>query len=207
MGPNRIFVDLEQSFQGYSIPVVRYDWVGMGDSEGAIASTTLGDAVAQLISVHAYARNFYPKASPVFIAHSLGVPVLLEMAKEVGLSDAQLILLAPGPFDHETMKLVCPNYLDGRVVERKGLLLSGDFLSDVVNRNWYDRLEEARCETLALAAKDDPYCCVETLSHLVNPRYRFVALPSGRHNFTSTAAKKDLPDKIIDFLSIESPVK
>ncbi len=86
---------------GAGIAVLRFDFTGLGDSEGDFAETTFSSNVADLIAACDYLgeRNMTPS---MLIGHSLGGAAVLRAAAEIDSIRAVVTLGAPFAPDHVT---------------------------------------------------------------------------------------------------------
>lgn len=201
IGPNRLFVEAEEALTIRGVQFVRYDWPGMGESPGSQAETTLDRTVGALSLVWGEAARTLQ--CPTFLlAHSLGVPVALEFARRHAAPLAGVILLAPGPLDPLRMHGAAPGFQEaGPRFERKGLILSGEFLREIVRVDWMSRISDLRVPTLVLCASDDPYCDAGALRAISRRGYAFKELPDGGHSFQSCAAKRQAITEMARFVS------
>jgi putative redox protein len=81
------------------IAVLRFDFTGLGSSEGEFASTNFTSNIADLLSAAAYLRRHF-EAPSVLIGHSLGGAAVLAVAKDVPEARAVVTIGAPGDVGH-----------------------------------------------------------------------------------------------------------
>lgn len=82
-----------------SVAVLRFDFTGLGSSEGEFASTNFSSNVADLLSAVDYLRKHY-QAPSVLIGHSLGGAAVLAVAKDVPELRAVATIGAPADVAH-----------------------------------------------------------------------------------------------------------
>src|SRR5947209_10187126 len=78
------------------IAVLRFDFTGLGASEGEFANTTFSSNVADLISAANHMRKMY-RAPAILIGHSLGGAAVLAAA--AGVPDAKAVVTIAAPAD------------------------------------------------------------------------------------------------------------
>ncbi|WP_163264804.1 bifunctional alpha/beta hydrolase/OsmC family protein [Chelativorans alearense] len=81
------------------IAVLRFDFTGLGSSEGEFASTNFSSNVADLVSAADYLREHY-LAPSVLIGHSLGGAAVLAVAKDIAEVRAVVTIGAPADAAH-----------------------------------------------------------------------------------------------------------
>ncbi|AUX75204.1 MULTISPECIES: bifunctional alpha/beta hydrolase/OsmC family protein [Sinorhizobium] len=81
------------------IAVLRFDFTGLGSSEGEFASTNFSSNVADLVSAADYLRQHY-QAPSLLIGHSLGGAAVLAVAKEIPEVRAVATIGAPADVGH-----------------------------------------------------------------------------------------------------------
>ena len=91
----RISADLTRE----GLAVMRFDFTGLGDSEGEFASTNFSSNIADIHSAVDYLREHY-EAPAVLIGHSLGGAAVLAAAKDILEVRAVVTIGAPAEPDH-----------------------------------------------------------------------------------------------------------
>ncbi len=81
------------------IAVLRFDFTGLGSSEGEFASTNFSSNVADLVSAVDYLRDHY-EAPSLLIGHSLGGAAVLAAAKDIPEVRAVATIGAPADVGH-----------------------------------------------------------------------------------------------------------
>ena len=81
------------------IAVLRFDFTGLGSSEGEFASTNFSTNCGDLFSAIEYLRENY-EAPAVLIGHSLGGAAVLAVAKDVPEAKAVVVIGAPADAGH-----------------------------------------------------------------------------------------------------------
>ncbi len=83
----------------HEIAVLRFDFTGLGASEGEFANTNFSSNVADLIAAAAHLRQVY-KAPALLIGHSLGGAAVLAAAGDIPESNAVVTIAAPSDPRH-----------------------------------------------------------------------------------------------------------
>jgi uncharacterized OsmC-like protein/fermentation-respiration switch protein FrsA (DUF1100 family) len=81
------------------IAVLRFDFTGLGSSEGEFASTNFSSNVDDLLAAADYLRQRY-EAPSLLIGHSLGGAAILAMAGKVAEARAVAVIAAPSDVGH-----------------------------------------------------------------------------------------------------------
>jgi putative redox protein len=92
---------IAQRLTEHGIAVLRFDFTGLGASEGEFANTNFSSNVADLVAAAAHLRQAY-KPLALLIGHSLGGAAVLAAASEVPESKAVVTIAAPSDASHVT---------------------------------------------------------------------------------------------------------
>lgn len=102
LAARRISADLAR----IGVAVLRFDFTGLGGSEGEFADTNFSSNIADLAAAVDYLRTHY-QAPAVLIGHSLGGAAILALAKDVPEARAVVTLGAPADPAH-VLKTIGP---------------------------------------------------------------------------------------------------
>src|ERR1700753_3780855 len=83
------------------IAVLRFDFTGLGSSEGDFANSTFSSNVADLVRAAGHLRDTY-KAPALLIGHSLGGAAILAAAGQIPDAKAVVTIAAPSDPAHVT---------------------------------------------------------------------------------------------------------
>src|SRR3954469_19010227 len=83
------------------IAVLRFDFTGLGSSEGDFANSTFSSNIADLVRAAGYLRE-NRKAPSILIGHSLGGAAILAAASQIPESKAVAAIAAPSDPSHVT---------------------------------------------------------------------------------------------------------
>lgn len=171
------------------IAVLRFDFTGLGSSEGEFANTTFSSNVVDLIAAAGELRRVR-RAPAILIGHSLGGAAVLAAAGEVPEARAVVTIAAPSDPAHVTglFKAQLPE------IEAKGeveVALAGRpfrirraFLDDVAQHSLDARIGNLRKALLIFHSPTDDVVGIENASHIFaaakHPK-SFVSLTGADH--------------------------
>jgi alpha/beta superfamily hydrolase len=92
---------IAQALTSHHIAVLRFDFTGLGASEGEFANTNFSSNVADLIAAADHLRRIY-RAPTLIIGHSLGGAAVLSAASEIPEIRAIVTIAAPSDPSHVT---------------------------------------------------------------------------------------------------------
>src|SRR3954468_8258314 len=151
---------IAQQLTEHGVAVLRFDFTGLGASEGEFANTNFSSNVADLVAAAAHLRQAY-RAPALLIGHSLGGAAVLAAALEVPDSKAVVTIAAPSDPRHVT------GLFADRVPEIEGqgeaeVQLAGrafkikrQFLADVAEHNLAARIGRLRQALLLMHSPRD----------------------------------------------------
>ncbi|KRG72076.1 bifunctional alpha/beta hydrolase/OsmC family protein [Pseudoxanthomonas dokdonensis] len=90
---------ISRALTDHGIAVMRFDFTGLGNSEGDFANTNFSSNVEDLVAAAAYLREHH-QAPALLVGHSLGGAAVLAAAHEIPESVAVATLAAPAEPDH-----------------------------------------------------------------------------------------------------------
>ena len=92
---------IAQALTEHGIAVLRFDFTGLGASEGEFANTNFSSNVADLVAAANYLRSAH-QAPSLIIGHSLGGAAVLAAAGEIAEVKAVVTIAAPSDPEHVT---------------------------------------------------------------------------------------------------------
>jgi len=92
---------IAQALTARGIAVLRFDFTGLGASEGEFANTTFSSNIADLVAAADHLRKMY-QAPAILIGHSLGGAAVLAAASQVPEARAVATIAAPADPGHVT---------------------------------------------------------------------------------------------------------
>jgi uncharacterized OsmC-like protein/alpha-beta hydrolase superfamily lysophospholipase len=171
------------------IAVLRFDFTGLGASEGEFANTNFSSNVADLVAAANHLRRTH-RAPAILIGHSLGGAAVLAAAGEVPEARAVVTIAAPADPSHVT------GLLKERVDEIRAhgeveVTLAGrpfrirrEFLDDVAEQRLDARIGALRKALLVMHSPTDTIVGIDNASHIFlaakHPK-SFVSLDDADH--------------------------
>ncbi len=155
----------------HGIAVLRFDFTGIGASEGEFANTTFSSNVADLVRAADHLRETR-MAPAILIGHSLGGAAVLAAAEQVPEAKAVVTIAAPSDPVHVT------GMFKDRVedIRREGdveVQLAGrpfrikrEFLDDVAEQNLTTRIGKLRKALLILHSPTDNTVGIDNATHI-----------------------------------------
>jgi uncharacterized OsmC-like protein/fermentation-respiration switch protein FrsA (DUF1100 family) len=171
------------------IAVLRFDFTGLGASEGEFANTTFSSNVADLVAAANHMRKMY-RAPAILIGHSLGGAAVLAAASQVPEARAVATIAAPADPAHVT-GLFKQHVADINAKGEVEVALAGrpfrirkEFLEDVAEQKLTACLAGLRKALLVLHSPTDDLVGIENASAIFaaakHPK-SFVSLGNADH--------------------------
>lgn len=180
---------IAESLAGHGIAVLRFDFTGLGSSEGEFANTTFSSNVADLVAAADHLRTTR-RAPVLLIGHSLGGAAMLAAASRIPEARAVVTLGAPSDPSHVT------NLFADRIaairdsgegeVELAGRVfrIRRDFLDDVAGQRLLPQVGALRKALLILHSPTDQVVSVDNAADLFTAAKHpksFVSLDDADH--------------------------
>jgi len=191
------------------IAVLRFDFTGLGHSEGEFANTNFTSNIADLIAAADHLRETH-QAPTILIGHSLGGAAVLAAAARIPESVAVATIGAP--FDpahtsHNFSESVAEIEAKGEAEVRLGgrpFVIRKQFLDDISAQNQAERIAHLRRALIVFHAPLDQMVAVENASKIFlaakHPR-SFVSLDDADHLLTRRADARYVADVIAAWAS------
>jgi len=174
------------------IAVLRFDFTGLGNSEGEFANTNFSSNVADLVAAANHMRAVY-RAPAILIGHSLGGAAVLAAAAQC--PEAKAIVTIGAPADPAHVAGLFKQHIDA--IQEQGeveVSLAGrpfrirrEFLRDVAEQTLKDCLAKLRKALLVMHAPTDDTVGIENASAIFaaakHPK-SFVSLDGADHLLT-----------------------
>ncbi|MDM0107672.1 alpha/beta fold hydrolase [Variovorax sp. J22R24] len=151
---------IAQTLTEHGIGVLRFDFTGLGASEGEFANTSFSSNIADLVAAADHLRQAYDPPR-MLIGHSLGGAAVLASASQIPEARAVVTLCAPSDPSHVT-GLFRQNL---EAIESQGeaeVQLAGrpfrikrDFLVDIANHSLTEKVAALRKALLVMHAPTD----------------------------------------------------
>jgi len=173
----------------HGIAVLRFDFTGLGDSEGEFANTHFSSNADDLVAAADHLRR--TRAAPaILIGHSLGGAAVLAAAHRVAEARAVVTIAAPCDPDHVTglFKDKIETIRDHGEVEvrlaGRPFRIRREFLDDVAEQRLQDSLANLRKALLIFHSPTDDIVGIENASHIFTAARHpksFVSLDNADH--------------------------
>ena len=151
------------------IAVLRFDFTGIGSSEGEFANTTFSSNVADLVAAADHLRKTR-QAPALLIGHSLGGAAVLAAAPRVPEAVAVATVGAPATAAHVTHNFAA-NLDEIEANGKATVTLAGrqftitkQFLDDVASQNFLEGLAQMKKALLVCHAPRDDRSCIVNMS-------------------------------------------
>ena len=185
-------INIAKSLNDAGIAVLRFDFTGLGESEGEFADTNFASNVADLLAAVAYMEENY-RAPSILIGHSLGGTAVLQAAANIPSAVAVVTIGSPSRPSHVAAMLEN----DRGEIERAGqatvqlggrpFVVKKQFLEDLERHSLPESISALRKALLIMHAPGDSIVAVENASelflHAKHPK-SFVSLDKADHLLT-----------------------
>ena len=184
--------NIAKSLNDAGIAVLRFDFTGLGESEGEFADTNLSSNVADLLAAVAYLEENY-RAPSILIGHSLGGTAVLQAAADIPSAVAVVTIGSPSRPSHITAMLKNERAeieSTGQATVQLGgrpFVIKKQFLEDLERHGLPESIGGLRKALLVMHAPLDDIVEVENASelfmHAKHPK-SFVSLDKADHLMT-----------------------
>lgn len=172
--------------------VLRFDFTGLGASEGEFANTHFSSNVADLVAAAHHLRRT-ERAPALLVGHSLGGAAVLAAASEIPEAQAVATIAAPSDPSHVT-GLFKDDAAEIRAQGEREVLLEGrpfrirrEFLEDVAEQRLLERVASLRKALMVLHSPTDHVVGIDNASRIFlaarHPK-SFVSLAEADHLLT-----------------------
>jgi len=177
------------------IAVLRFDFTGLGASEGEFANTTFSSNVADLVAAAGHLRKMY-QAPAILIGHSLGGAAVLAAAAQIPEARAVATIAAPidpghvtGLFRHHVADIHAQGEVEVALAGRP-FRIRKEFLDDVAEQKLTASLAGLRKALLVLHSPTDELVGIENASAIFTAAKHpksFVSLSGADHLLSKRA--------------------
>jgi uncharacterized OsmC-like protein/alpha/beta superfamily hydrolase len=186
---NRAARRIADGLKQHGIAVLRFDFTGLGGSEGEFANTTFSSNVDDLVAAADHLRQTLAAPS-ILIGHSLGGAAVLAAAHRIPEARAVVTINAPSDPGHVTGLLADRKTASGDpdkievTLGGRQFQVRGAFLDDIAHQNLEARIAGLRKALLVFHAPTDDTVGIENASHIFlaakHPK-SFISLAGGDH--------------------------
>ncbi len=186
---------ISRTLTGHGFGVLRFDFTGLGRSQGEFADSNFSGNIADLIAVSNYLEQHY-KAPEMLIGHSLGGAAVLVAASRLEQIKAVVTIGAPADVDHVT-HLFGDNLA---IIEQEGeaqvniggrpFKIKKQFVDDLNKRDLSDIVAGLKIPYLILHSPQDQVVGIANAAKLYHAAFHpksFVTLDGSDHLLTNKA--------------------
>ncbi|MBS0245223.1 MAG: alpha/beta fold hydrolase [Proteobacteria bacterium] len=179
----------------HGIAVLRFDFTGLGSSEGEFANTHFSSNVDDLVAAADHLRKSYGAPS-ILIGHSLGGAAVLAASHRIADARAVVTIAAPydpshvtGLFKDEVDKIRAQGKVEVKLAGRP-FTITREFLDDIAGKTLDDKLAHLGKALLVFHSPTDDTVGIDNASHIFlaakHPK-SFVSLAGADHLLTKKA--------------------
>jgi len=183
---------IAQALTGHGIAVLRFDFTGLGGSDGDFANTNFTSNVADLVNAADYLRNNHT-APTILVGHSLGGAAVLAAAEHIPEARAVATIGAPAGTEH-LLHLLGENR---REIEETGeaeiclaerpFRIRRQFLDDIADQPQSDRIRRLSAALLVMHSPTDETVGIDNARSIFDAARHpksFVSLDGADHLLT-----------------------
>src|SRR4051812_16384574 len=186
---------IAQQLATHGIACLRFDFTGLGASEGEFANTNFSSNVADLVAAAAHLRQAY-RAPALLIGHSLGGAAVLAAAGEIAEAKAVVTIAAPSDPAH-VLGLLGAQTTQIEADGEAAVSLAGrpfhikrQFLADVAEQKLAPRIAALRRALLVMHSPSDDTVDISNATRIFTAAKHpksFVSLNGADHLLTQRA--------------------
>ncbi len=183
---------IAQALTGFGIAVLRFDFTGLGGSDGEFANTNFTSNVADLVSAADYLRDDHA-APTILIGHSLGGAAVIAAAEHISETRAVATIGAPASTEH-LLHLLREGRDEIEAVGEAEILLASrpfrirqQFLDDIAQQPQATRIGRLGAALLVMHSPNDETVSVDnarTIFDAARHPKSFVSLDGADHLLT-----------------------
>ncbi|MFK7807685.1 MAG: alpha/beta fold hydrolase [Saprospiraceae bacterium] len=199
------------------IAVLRFDFTGLGESEGDFADTNFTSNVEDLLAAARFLEEHY-KAPSIIVGHSLGGAASIFAANKMESINAVVTIGAPSEPEHVV------HLLESKLedIEQNGFakvniggrefMIKKQFLDDLKSKDMFNVLNNLRKALLVMHSPQDKVVEIDNAAHIYSAAYHpksFVTLDGADHMLTDKRSAAYAGNTIATWVSryIELPEK
>ncbi|MBA3310452.1 MAG: OsmC family protein [Nocardioidaceae bacterium] len=186
---------IAQALTGFGIAVLRFDFTGLGGSDGDFANTNFSSNVADLVNAAGYLRSHH-QAPTILVGHSLGGAAVLAAAEQVPEIRAVATIGAPAGTEHLLHLLGESRQEIERAGEAEVCLaerpfrIRKQFLDDITSQPQADRIRGLGAALLVMHSPSDETVGIDNARRIFDAARHpksFVSLDGADHLLTRPA--------------------
>ena len=208
IGPQRLFVNLSNYLCQKGYYVYRFDFSGMGESDGDISTIKFSNHVKDLQAIIEYVQARHQLNKVIVVAHCLGCNVTLSQVLDSPNCFREVIFLAP----FYSNQIILENFFGKQKLEqlsqlkhvyRKGLYADYSFFAENTQTAFINSVNNTPITINAILPEDDQFIPLECNNETFRQAQRanVIRMKNADHNFLETQRK--LLDLIWELLEDE----
>src|SRR5689334_2235383 len=180
---------IAETLNASGIAVLRFDFTGLGSSEGEFANTTFSSNVGDLVAAANELRR-RAQAPAILIGHSLGGTAVLAAAAEVAEARAVVTIAAPcdpthvtGLFKDRLEEIAAKGEIQATLAGRQ-FRISRAFVDDLAEQKLMQRIADLRKTLLIFHSPTDEIVAIDNASRIFTAAKHpksFVSLAGADH--------------------------
>ena len=163
--------EIAKALRGCGFAVLRFDFTGLGSSEGDFANTNFSSNVGDLVSAADFLRKEF-EAPSIIIGHSLGGAAAIVAASEIPETKGVAVIGAPAEADHVALQIkeqedeIRQNGVATVQLAGRPFAIKSQFLDDLAGQNVLDRAASLKKPLLIMHAPLDETVGVENATKI-----------------------------------------
>ncbi len=165
-------VNINRALAQHGIAVLRFDFTGLGESEGDFSETSFSSNVADLVSASDFLRDAY-EAPRLLIGHSLGGAAVIQAAPRIPSAEAVSTIAAPADLKGLLRFMDGPSHekieKDGETtinISGRDFKIKKQFLSDLQQDNMEEAVRSLRRPLLIFHSPVDQIVSIDQAAKL-----------------------------------------
>lgn len=187
--------NISRALTGAGIAVLRFDFTGLGESEGDFADTNFSSNVEDLVAAARFLKENY-EAPALLIGHSLGGAAVLLAAKHIKSIEAVVTIGAPSEPVHvehqfgEQLKTIEREGAAQVQLAGRPFFVKEQFLHDIRSTNLQTHIRELKKPLLVMHAPFDKTVSIKNAAEIYNAAFHpksFISLDHADHLMSNKA--------------------
>ncbi len=171
------------------IAVLRFDFTGLGESEGDFADTNFSSNVADLVAAAQFLESEF-EAPKILIGHSLGGAAVLQAAADIPSSSAVMTIAAPSETSHLARRLTRANpTLEARgeaqvTIAGRSFTIKKQLLDDLERNRMQDTIRHLNRALLIIHSPQDQTVAIDNATQIFEAAQHpksFISLDGADH--------------------------
>jgi alpha/beta superfamily hydrolase len=191
------------------IAVLRFDFTGLGKSQGDFSDSNFASMVNDILSVNDFMKKNHQPAN-ILLGHSMGGTAALAASTEIETCASVITIASPSHpshvlhhFDNALTELEAGNNSE-IIVAGTAYPVKPQFISDVRNCNFMDKLSNFRKNILSIRAGRDSLVADNDANEIIkytSGQHELFDIENADHLFSDRADTEIMINKILDWIS------